>query len=117
MADAEIKRHWSRVAELGCLITGSHYDVTLHHPHGGSMLEVDGFQNPGWGQKSSNWLVIPLRADLHTGKFGIDNGQGQYKSVALWESVFEKQSRLVDEVCRRLGVNVWACAGITRGLS
>jgi hypothetical protein len=87
---------------------------TLHHCHGGSMLEIVGFVNPGVAQKSSDWLVIPLGAYFHTGPFGIDNGQGRYKSVHQWELAFGRQVDFLDRVCRELGYNVWEHAGIER---
>lgn len=114
MASQQIKNHWNNLAELGCVVSGSHYGVTMHHCHGGSMLQVPGFENPGWSQKANDWLVIPLVAKFHTGKYGIDNGQGQYKSVAEWEQEFGLQVDFLDELCRELGYNVWNMAGIDR---
>jgi len=108
VATAEIKRHWRRVSELGCLVT-RRPEPTIHHCHGGSMLTVPGFVNPGMRQKSSDWLVIPLTMELHTGNKGID-----VIGVKTWENQYFNQVILLDEVCRRIGVNVWAMAGIKR---
>jgi hypothetical protein len=113
MATAEIKRHWGRVAELGCIVTRQP-EPTLHHTKGGSMLLIPGLQHPGWAQKQNDWLVIPLAAILHTGDMGIDNGMSPFKSVDAWERKFGQQVDHLDEVCRRLGYNVWERAGIIR---
>lgn len=107
-ASAEIRRHWTRVASLGCLIS-ERPNPTLHHPHGGSMRAAGVMR--GKGQKVSDWLVIPLDAEFHTGRFGIDAGGF---TVEEWERRFRQQADLVDEVCERLGVDVWAKAGIDR---
>ena len=114
MATAEIKRHWDLVAQIGCLISWSDIGVTLHHVHGGSMLEIEGFNSPGWAQKANDWLVIPINEKFHTGDHGIDNGMGKYKSVTEWEAAFSTQVEFLDQVCRQLGYNVWQKAGINR---
>ena len=80
MSNAEIRAHWQRVAELGCLIC-RHRPATLHHCHGASMLELP-WQNPGMGQKQNDWLVIPLAPDYHTGRFGIDSEDLKNLSIA-----------------------------------
>ncbi len=113
MATAEIKRHWNRVAGLDCIVTRQPFP-TIHHCKGGSMLLIPGLDHPGWAQKQDDWLVIPLAAILHTGDLGIDNGMGPFKSVIAWEAKFGSQVDHLDEVCRRLGYNVWARAGIQR---
>jgi hypothetical protein len=112
MATAEIKRHWSRVAALGCIV--SEGPATIHHCKGGSMLLIPGLAHPGGAQKQNDWLVIPLAERLHTGDLGIDNGMGPFKSKEMWEAHFGQQSAFLDEVCRRLGYNVWKMAGVDR---
>lgn len=57
------------------------------------------------GRKTSDWLVIPLSAHLHTGDFGIDR-----IGVARWERCHGKQADMLDLICKRLGVDVWAKA-------
>ncbi len=104
MVNAEIKRHWSRVAGLGCMISKAP-NPTLHHCHGGSML--DRGVRKALGRKTSDWLVIPLAARYHTGEFGIDSGQF---SVREWELRFCEQAEMLDRVCAELGVDVWAMA-------
>lgn len=113
MANAEIKRHWDRVAGLDCIVTRQPYP-TIHHCKGGSMLLIETLQHPGWAQKQNDYLVIPLAAILHTGDFGIDNGMGPFKSVEAWERKFGTQVEHLDEVCRRLGYNCWKKAGVNR---
>lgn len=102
----EIKDHWSRVADLGCLISGRPYP-TIHHCKGGSLR---GIVQKGMGQKTSDWLVIPLDWEFHIGDHGIDSRMG----VIAWERSFGTQVEHLDEVCRRLGYDVWGKAGIDR---
>lgn len=112
MAKAEIKQHWNRVADLGCIVSGG--PATIHHCKGGSMLLIPGLVHPGGAQKQNDWLVIPLAGRLHTGDLGIDNGMGPFKSKDMWEAHFGAQVDFLDEVCRRLGYNVWVKAGVQR---
>ncbi len=109
MPSAEIRRHWNRVAELGCIIT-HRPNVQRHHCKGGSMIEIIGLH--GTGLKVSDWLVIPLCDEpdvgLHQGKNGIENG------VETWERCWGTQVDFLDKVSIRLGYNVWTKAGIDR---
>lgn len=107
MSTAEIRRHWTRVADLGCLLTHAP-NPTLHHIHGGSCRDIG--LHKGMGQKSSDWLVIPLAAEYHTGQHGIDGHLG----VTKWEEIFGRQIDLMDIVCVKLDVNLWTKAGINR---
>lgn len=102
---AEVQRHWDRVRALGCIIT-HRPEPTLHHCKGGSMLEVIGLH--GAALKVSDWLVIPLDQEFHTGDHGVERG------VKSWEARFGRQVDLLDLVCRRLGYNIWTLAGIDR---
>lgn len=99
---AEIQRHWDRVADLGCIVTGNRL-VTLHHAHGGSMKERGIHRSTG--RKTSDWLVIPLTWNLHVGFQGID-----VIGVLEWEAKYGKQADMLDAICQRLGVDVWARA-------
>lgn len=108
---SEIRHHWQRVRDLGCILTSTP-DPTLHHCKGGSMRP---FVQKGMGQKTSDWLVIPIAWPYHTGVFGIDSGQPSL-TVDVWEELFGSQVELLDEVSRRIGVNVWEKAGINRYL-
>lgn len=107
MPTAEIKRHWDKVAQLGCIVTGL-TPATIHHIHGASVKLIG--IHKGMGQKNSDWLVIPLAYALHTGPEGIDSGMG----VIAWEKKYGSQVDHLDEVCRRLGYNCWLKAGIQR---
>ena len=62
----------------------------------------------GGGQKVSDWLVIPLHADFHTGQYGVDTGIG----VVTWESMFGRQVDHLATVCAYLGYDVFALAGL-----
>jgi hypothetical protein len=64
----------------------------------------------GMGLKSSDWLVIPLAVDYHTGSCGIDGG---VMSVDEWEQRYGRQVDHLDLVAHTLGVNVWSNAGVT----
>lgn len=111
---SEQRRYWDRVLGLGCLVTQtpyvsgreSAYRITLHHAHGGSLLDRGVTRSSG--RKSSNWLVIPLIWKLHLGPGGIDG----YPRVPvwLWEGKYRKQAAMLDEIVQRLGVDVWALA-------
>lgn len=103
---AEIQRHWGRVIALGCIVTGAKHGITIHHPHGGSM-KTRGVHR-SFGRKTSDWLVIPLHESIHTGPGGIDGFPRP--SVAEWESRFGRQADMVDAVCERLGLDLWALA-------
>lgn len=107
----EISDHWERVAAMGCLVSGDP-KATLHHAKGGSMREVLGCAgNPGKGRKVSDWLVIPLAWRYHYGDFGIDTGQGVYKTKEQWEAAFGRQVDFLVRVSQHVGYNVFAKAG------
>jgi hypothetical protein len=107
MSTAEIKRHWTRVAALGCCISHSP-GPTLHHVHGGSCRFVG--IHKGMGQKTSDWLVIPLAAQYHcAGPQAIDGGG---ITVREWEELFGTQVEFLEWVSRRLGVDVFQKAGL-----
>lgn len=104
MSKAEVKRHWDRVARMGCCICGMPYP-TIHHVHGGSVKHLT---QPGMGQKSSDWLVIPLDAKYHTGRYGIDGAMG----VESWEKMFGAQLAFLDWVNARLPYDIYERAGL-----
>lgn len=111
--NAELKRHWDRVAALGCLVTRQFHDVTLHHAHGGSLCER-GFHRSA-GRKTSDWLVVPIVRILHVGpakpKFGLYPIDGADRiPVEEWEDRYRDQADMLDEVAATLGVDVWAKA-------
>lgn len=117
LPDAEQRRHWGRVAALGCIVTGSQAEVTIHHCRGGSIVrELGGECSPGGGERQNHWLVIPLHRVLHVGQAGIDNGLGLYKSVDDWERDNGELIEHLNEVSRRLNLNVFRKAGIERAV-
>ena len=101
MSGAEIRRHWSRVAALGCSVS-QRPNPTLHHCRGGSLLERGVWR--GAGRKTSDWLVIPLDAEFHTGGASTSAASPSEE----WEPKFGRQADHLDAVCAALGVNVWA---------
>lgn len=103
----ELRAHWNAVAAMGCLVTRSTWNITLHHAHGGSLLDR-GFRRT-FGRKTSDWLVIPIVMLIHTGPGGID-GPPPRPTVEEWEAKFRSQAEMLDEIVMRLGVDVWAKA-------
>jgi len=103
MATAEIKRHWDRVADLGCIVCLAK-PATIHHCHGGSLKEI-GLHRAG-GKKPIDWLVVPLCPTHHTGDFGIDGPMG----VKRWEREYWPQVELLQWVSDRVGFDVIAKA-------
>lgn len=77
-------------------------EVTLHHCHGGSLIdEYPQFKKTA-GRKTSDWLVIPIAAELHTGRFGIDGSLG----VRAWEVRFGRQVDFLHMVSEEVGYDV-----------
>ena len=104
-----IREHYKRAREIGCIVSGRR-DPTLHHCHGGSMR---GLVYRGKSQKVSDWLVIPLDMEFHTGDWGIDAGQ-PWLTITEWERRFGTQANHLDMVRDLLCVDVWSLAGIER---
>lgn len=89
-------------------MTHTHASVTLHHVHGGS---VRGIVPRGLSLKSSNWLVIPLVAELHSvGPMAIDGSL----PVAEWEARFGTQLEHLLWVERMLDIDLFAHAHLPR---
>lgn len=76
--------------------------ITLHHAHGGSMKERGIHRSAG--RKNSDWLVIPLCANHHTGQEGID---AMGWTVLKWERTFGHQADMIDTLVKITGVDVW----------
>lgn len=100
------KQHWDAVGQLRCVVS-NRPNPTIHHCHSGSMKELGGMLRGG-GQKVSDFLVIPLHADFHTGSRGIDTGLG----VKAWEECFGRQLDHLATVCRLVGYDVFQLAGL-----
>lgn len=104
-----LQEHFDAVAALGCIVTGSGSEVTIHHVHGGSISErlasmgLD--PTKGLGLRGhSDWLVIPLILSLHSlGPHAIDGGMG----VKTWEATYGRQADMVDRVGQLLGYSLW----------
>lgn len=109
--EADVRAHWDKVGILPCCLSWRR-PVTLHHCHGGSMIDVLGSCHRSLNQKTSDWLVIPLAAEFHStgGPYAIDGPMG----VVEWERRFGTQVDYLDGLCKALGYNVWKRAGIER---
>ena len=108
----EESAHIKMLHTLSCVVCDmSGEGLTVHHVHGGSMLEIPGFDNPGGSQKASDFLAIPLWWIYHTGALGIDSSA---YSPNTWEPIHGTQVMHLDTVCRLVGYNVWELAGINR---
>lgn len=78
------REHMDRVAQLPCMVCGTH-PVELHHPRRGM----------GMAMRASNLDVIPLCAAHHrTGGFGVALHAGQ----KTWESIFGTESELLERL-------------------
>jgi len=103
-----VSRHEKNLRELRCMVTMM-YPVTLHHCHGGSMTELGPeIQGPGMGERNNPFFQIPLMLDYHTGTRGIDGSLG----VEVWESIFEKQVDLLNQVNDQLDYDIWEQANL-----
>lgn len=106
----DIKDHWTRVADLGCILTGSPAEIA--HCHGGSMKYLGAEFQPGIAQKQNHYLVLPLDPRIH--RIGPDSLDGG--SADVWESYWDLQIRLLLELSWQLGYSVYEKAGIDPAL-
>lgn len=102
MASAEIKRHWYKVAELGCIVSRNP-ECEIHHCHSGSMSDYGIHKT--LSKKGSDWLVIPLSAELHRGSNGVHGG------VQSFESFNGSQIYLLNRVGSLLDIDLFEKAG------
>ena len=93
--------HHRAVRQMPCVVT-RRLPVTLHHCHGGSMTEEDPHLMRGKAQKVSDYLVIPVVADLHYGNMGIDGFGG----VKGWEELWGRQTDFLRKVSEHVGYDV-----------
>jgi hypothetical protein len=105
---ALVRRYWDVVTKLGCAVTGETYgpSLTIHHCHGGSIADR-GFTRSE-GRKTSDWLVICLRRDLHLGPNGIDGWPRP--PVRMWEAEHGLQAVFIDRLVVQTGIDVWEIA-------
>lgn len=109
MPTAAILRYHAQLRAMGCIVTGRTDRVTIHHCHSGSIAERG--YNRGGGQKSSDWLCIPLDLYLHSmGPEAIDGSCG----VLTWESRYGRQADFIDRLCVRFGLDLWSLARPTK---
>lgn len=100
-----LQDYYDRVAQLGCCVSHSFVNVTLHHVHGGSVAK--------WAPRGKSmrhlWLVIPLVAELHSaGPDAIDGEIG----VKCWESRFGDQLDYLKWVQERTGIDAFEHVGL-----
>jgi hypothetical protein len=101
------KAHHTIIGRLDCVISGRP-SPTLHHAQGPSIkarLAALGFE-PSKSlsmRGSGEALILPLDAEYHTGKWGIDTGFGR----GTWEETFGAQADLIDEVSSMVGYSLW----------
>ncbi len=105
MTPTERKAHFNRVAAIPCVVRDcGRHPVTLHHPHGGSM--VDHGITRGGAQKPSDWLVLPICDFHHQGKYGFDSSFGIVSAERKWGSQYD----LVHFLCVVLNLDLFALA-------
>lgn len=101
-----IRAHEKWLRTLPCSASGK-YPVTLHHCHGGSMKELGpDFPARGKSRKNNPWFQIPLHAEYHVGKYGIDYGYG----VLSWERDFGRQLDMLHELNLMLDYDIFELA-------
>ena len=106
------KRHWTNVAELGCILTGQPAEIA--HCHGGSILLLPPEFHPAVAHRQNHWLVIPLAMKHHRGAEGLDTWG---KGVLAWEDKWAtNQLRLLTQVNDRLNYCIFRSAGIDPAL-
>lgn len=104
----EQKNHWTKVAELGCILTRGPAEIA--HCHGGSIKLLGPEFQPGVAQRQNHWLVIPLSPIVHRGTMGLDTWS---EGVSAWEDYWgQTQIELLQEVSDRLGYSVFEKAGV-----
>ena len=99
-------RDWHEwLREQGCVITGYCGEgVQLHHCHGGSISDL-GFVR-GRGQKTSNWLAIPLYYTYHVGTGHAFHQMG----VRSWEAKYGTQEKFIRDLGDRFGIDPFELA-------
>lgn len=98
-----VSKHEKNLRQLPCAVT-RRTPVTLHHCHGGSI--VDHGWAVGMSQRQNPYLQIPLHAEYHVGRFGIDYGYG----VKSWERDFGTQWEHLEWVKDQLGYDIFQLA-------
>lgn len=105
-----VELYWDQLRAGVCIITGKP-NPTIHHCHGGSMIDR-GVKRVA-GRKTNDWLVLPLAPELHfIGPGAIDGAIGG--GVKSWELRNGAQADHLDALVRKTGVDVWKLAGVTK---
>ncbi len=109
MSSAPIRRYWTRIVAMGCVVTGGPAEIA--HCHGGSLryrgveLGRDYTKAKGVKLPYMDWLVLPICPLLHRiAPYSLDN------NVAEWEDRYGPQTYWLDEMCKRTGVDIWELA-------
>lgn len=109
MSTAAVRRYWTTIAAMGCIVTGGPAEIC--HAHGGSLLirgrELGRDYTKAKGVKLAHmdWLVLPLAPLVHRiAPYSLD------QNVAEFEERFGPQTYWLDEMVRRTGVDIWALA-------
>ncbi len=98
-----VSRHEKNLRQMRCVVSML-YPVTLHHCHGGSMLDLGpAFQNPGMAERNNPFFQIPIVLKYHVGPMGIDGSTG----VVEWERTFGSQVDFLEEVNGQLDYDLW----------
>ena len=98
-----VTAHEKRLRQMRCVVTDSR-PVTLHHCHGGSMLQLGPpFSNPGMAERNNPFFQIPILLEYHTGPRGIDGSLG----VDSWEDLYGSQVELLGRVNDQLEYDLW----------
>lgn len=83
--NAEEKRHWARVCQLGCLICRR--PATIHHT------------GTGAGGRKDHMKVLPLCYHHHQGDEGIDaKHNGSPQSKRAWQGIYGLEEDLLAQV-------------------
>jgi len=104
VASAAVRRHWTRVAAIGCVVCGGPAEIA--HCHNDSIRER--MQEPkAKGKKLPryDWLVIPLCSLHHRNSVAALD-----LNVGSFEAAFGTQASHIDRLCEVLGIDLWAKA-------
>jgi hypothetical protein len=105
VSTAEVRRYWDRVARVPCLISGLPAEIA--HCHGGSMVPLMGPHAKGKKLARFDFLVLPLAPHYHRVEYG-----GLDANVEKWERLYGSQVMWLCVLSDRLGVDVFAKAGV-----
>ncbi len=98
-----VSRHEKNLRQMRCVVSML-TPVTLHHCHGGSMLDLGpAFQNPGMAERNNPFFQIPIILKYHVGPMGIDGSSG----VVEWERTFGSQVGFLHEINEQLEYDLW----------